>query len=162
LFTFQSQWSWEFIHMWGYQGWEDIEWWTCARAKENYDYEAPMASSLLDYTWLEKEWKFRLWTTWHPSLHFIFLLLDSSLSYLSCHTSSLFLFFFSFFQTLSFIISYTYFSLLFYFSFFLFHTHTFLFTFPSFNIFISLLKALNSSLSLHNVTTRPGKYRTIA
>jgi hypothetical protein len=21
--------------MWGYQGWEDIEWWTCARAKEN-------------------------------------------------------------------------------------------------------------------------------
>jgi hypothetical protein len=21
--------------MWGYQGWEDIEWWTCARTKEN-------------------------------------------------------------------------------------------------------------------------------
>jgi hypothetical protein len=20
-------------HMWGYQGYEDIEWWTCARAK---------------------------------------------------------------------------------------------------------------------------------
>jgi hypothetical protein len=22
-------------HMWGYQGWEYLEWWTCARAKEN-------------------------------------------------------------------------------------------------------------------------------
>jgi hypothetical protein len=28
---------------------------TCARAKENYDYEAPMTSSLSDCTWLEKE-----------------------------------------------------------------------------------------------------------
>jgi hypothetical protein len=58
-------------HMLGYQGWEDLEWWTCARAKENYDYEALMMSSLSDCTWLEKEWKFRLSTTW--SLHFIFL-----------------------------------------------------------------------------------------
>jgi hypothetical protein len=27
----------------------------------------------------KKEWKFRLPTTWHPSLHFIYLSLDSSL-----------------------------------------------------------------------------------
>jgi hypothetical protein len=103
------------------------------KGKIKYDYEAPMMSSLLDCTWLEKEWKFHLSTTWHPSLHFIFLSLDSSLSYLSCHSSSLF-FFSSFFQSLSFILSYTYFSLLFYCSFFLF----------------SLLKVLNSSLSCIN------------
>jgi hypothetical protein len=116
-------------HMWGYQGWEDLEWWTCARAKENYDYEAPMTSSLLDCTWLEKEWKFRLSITWHPSLHFYFsftwfIPLISFFPLLF----SLFLLFFN----LSFILSYTYFyfSLFFYFSFFLFHTHTFLFISP--------------------------------
>jgi hypothetical protein len=81
------------------------------KGKRKYDYEAPMMSSLLDCTWLEKEWKSRLSTTWHPSLHFTFLSLDSSLSYLSYHSSFLFLFFF--------FLSYTYFSLslLFYFIF---------------------------------------------
>jgi hypothetical protein len=119
------------------------------KGKRKYDHEALMTSSLSDCTWLEKEWKFHLSTTWHPSLHFIFLSLDSSLSYLSCYSSSLFLLFSSF-QSLSFILSYTYFSLLFYFSFFLFHTHIFLFTFPYLYIFISLFKALNSSLSCIN------------
>jgi hypothetical protein len=45
-------------HVYGYQGREDLEWWTCARAKENYDYEAPMTSSLSDCTWLEKNESF--------------------------------------------------------------------------------------------------------
>jgi hypothetical protein len=33
------------------------------KGKTKYDYEAPMTSSLLNCTWLEKEWKFRLATT---------------------------------------------------------------------------------------------------
>jgi hypothetical protein len=114
------------------------------KGKREYDYEAPMTSSLSDCTWLEKEWKFRLSTMWHPSLHFIFPLLDSPLSYLYCHSSSLFLFCFFF---LSFILSYTFIFTFFYFSSFLFYTHIILITFPSIDIFISLLKALNSSLS---------------
>jgi hypothetical protein len=105
------------------------------KGKRKYDYEATMTSSLSDCTWLEKEWKFRLSTTWHPSLNFIFISLDSSLSYLSYHSSSLFLFFF---LLPSFILSYTYFSLLFYFSFFLFHTHIFLFYFSlSWHLYLS-------------------------
>jgi hypothetical protein len=59
----------------------------------------------------------------------------------------LFSLFFLFFQSLSFILSYTFFSLLFYFSFFLFHTHIFLSSFPSLDIFSSLFKAHNSSPS---------------
>jgi hypothetical protein len=69
------------------------------KGKRKYDYEEPMTSSLSDCTWLEKEWKFRLSTMWHPSLHFIFLSFDSSLSYLSCHSSFLFLLFLSFSHT---------------------------------------------------------------
>jgi hypothetical protein len=95
-----------------------------------------------------KRMKFRLSTTWHPSLHFIFLSLDSSLSFLSCHSSSLFFFFFSFFSiTLLHSLIHIYFFFTSHFSFFLFHTHIFHLTFPSLHIFISLLKALNSSLS---------------
>jgi hypothetical protein len=95
------------------------------KGKRKYDHEAPMTSSLSDCTWLEKEWKFRLSTTWHPSLHFILLSLDSSLSYLSCH-SSFFLFLFS----ISF--SHTHiFSLLFYFSFFLSFLYTYFFVYFS-------------------------------
>jgi hypothetical protein len=33
------------------------------KGKRKYDYEAPTMSLLLDCTWLEKEWKFRLSTT---------------------------------------------------------------------------------------------------
>jgi hypothetical protein len=127
------------MHMWGYQGWEDLEWWTCARAKENYDYEAPMTSSLSDYTWLEKEWKFRLSTTWHPSLYFIFLI------FYLIHPSHIFIAtpLFSFSSLFSFSHSHIfYLSLLFYYifflSFFLFHTHTFLFIFPSLDNFSKL------------------------
>jgi hypothetical protein len=119
------------------------------KGKRKYDYEAPMTSSLSDCTWLEKEWQFRLSTTWHPSLHFIFLSptwFTPLISFLPL-LFSLFLLFFSFFQSLSFIPSYTHiFSFAFYFSFFLLHTHIFLFTFPSLDIFISLFEALNSSL----------------
>jgi hypothetical protein len=101
-----------------------------SKGKRKYDYEAPMTSLLSDCTWLEKEWKFRLSTTWHPSLHFIFLLLDSPLSYLSCHSSSLFLFLVFFNHSLLFSHTHIFFlSLLLYFSFFLFHTHIFLFIF---------------------------------
>jgi hypothetical protein len=87
-------------HLWGYQGWRRYRIVDMCKGKRNYDYEAPMTSSLSDCTWLEKEWKFRLPTTWHSSLHFIFLSLDSSLSYVSYHSSFLFLFFFSFSITL--------------------------------------------------------------
>jgi hypothetical protein len=114
------------------------------KGKRKYDYEAPMTSSLSDCTWLEKEWKFRLSTTWHPSVHFYFFSLDSSLSYISCHSSSLFLFFF--------FLSYTYFSLslLFYICFFL------SFPYSYFSLYFSLtwhlFKALNSSLScIHTI-----------
>jgi hypothetical protein len=100
------------------------------KGKRKYDYEAPMTSSLSDCTWLEKEWKFRLSTTWHRSLHFIFLLLDSSLSYLSCHSSFLFLLFF--FHSLIHI--YLFFSF---------------FTFIFFLSFFSILICLHFSLSWH-------------
>jgi hypothetical protein len=119
------------------------------KGRRKYDYEAPMTSSLSDCTWLEKEWKFRLSKTWHPSLHFIFLSLDSPLSYLSCHSSSLFFFFFSF-QSLSFILSYTNFFLYFSFFFLSFPYTYFSLYFPSLDIFISLFKALNSSFSCIN------------
>jgi hypothetical protein len=75
-----------------------------------------VTSSLSDCTWSEKEWKFRLSTTMrHPSLHFIYLSLDSSLftSFLPFLFLSSFLFF-SFFPFLSFP--------------FLFHTHIYYFT----------------------------------
>jgi hypothetical protein len=124
------------------------------KGKRKHDYEAPMTSSLSDCTWLEKSWKFHLSTTWHPSLHFIFLLLDSSLSYLSCHSSSLS--FFSFFQSLSFILSYTYIFLYFYIFLSFFSIHIFfLLTCPSLDIFIYLLKALNSSLSCMHTIWKP-------
>jgi hypothetical protein len=86
-----------------------------------------------------KEWKFRLSTMWHPSLHFyFFLLLDSSLSYPSCHSSFPFLFFFfhSFILIFFFFFTFLYFS--FFLSFFLFHTHTFLLIFPSIDNFSKL------------------------
>jgi hypothetical protein len=95
-----------------------------------------MTSLLSDCTWLEKEWKFGLSTTWHPSLHFYFFLsLDSSLSYLSCHYSFLFLIFFfhSFILICLFFFTFLYFS-----SFFLFHTHTFLLIFLSLDNFSKL------------------------
>jgi hypothetical protein len=135
----------------GYQGWEGIEWWTCARAK--YDYEALMTSSLSDCTWLEREWKFRLSTTWHPSLHFfIFLshLIDPSHIFLA--TPLLSLFSFSSSITLFHSLIHIYFFLYFSFSFFLFRTHIFLLTFPSLDIFLSFQSCqLLSFLHNHNL-----------
>jgi hypothetical protein len=106
------------------------------KGKRKYDYEAPMTSSLSDCTWLEKDWKFRLSTTWHPSLHSIiilFYLIYPSHIFLA---TPLFSFFsFSIFNhSLLFSHTHLYFS---YFSFFLFHTHIFLFNIPSLDIFIS-------------------------
>jgi hypothetical protein len=76
------------------------------------------------------------------ALYYFSLLLDSSLSYVSYHSSFLFLFFFLF-QSLIHIFFFTF--LFFYF--FIFHIHTFLLTFTSLDIFITLFKALDSSLS---------------
>jgi hypothetical protein len=123
---------------------------TCARAKENYDYEAPMTSSLSDCTWLEKEWKFHLSTTWHPSLHFYFSFTlsfsyFSCLSYLSCHFSFLFLFFF-FHSFILIFFSLFYFSIIFFLS----------LPYSYFSLYFSLswhdFKPLNSSLScMHTI-----------
>jgi hypothetical protein len=133
--------------MYGYQGWEDLEWWTCARAKENYDYEAPMTSSLSDCTWLEKEWKFRLSTTWHPSLHFYFFSFTWFIPLIYFFATPLFSC-----SSFSFILSFSYFSLslLFYIFFFL------SFPYSYFSLYFSLswhlFKALNSSLScMHTI-----------
>jgi hypothetical protein len=114
------------------------------KGKRRYDHEALMTSSLSDCTWLEKEWKFRLSTMWHPCLHFyFFLLLDSSLSYLSCHSSFLFLFFL--------FLSYTYFSLSLRFYIFFFLSILILFS-----LFFPLLTSFQSSqllsfLHAHNL-----------
>jgi hypothetical protein len=110
------------------------------KGKRKYDYEAPMTSSLSNCTWLEKEWKFRLLTTWHPSLHFFsFTWFIPLISFFPLLFSFLF---FSFFQSLYFILLY----FIIFFPFFLFHMHIFLFIFPYLDIFFSLFKALNSSL----------------
>jgi hypothetical protein len=109
------------------------------KGKRKYDHEAPMTSSLSDCTWLEKEWKFSLSTTWHPSLHFILLLLDSSLSYLYCHSSFLLFFSPSFSHTHIFIFL-SFFSI--FLSFFSIHILFSLF-FSSLDIVFSLSKALN-------------------
>jgi hypothetical protein len=100
----------------------------------------PMTSSLSDCTWLEKEWKFRLSTMWHPSLHFIFLffhLIHPSHNFIATP-----LFSFSFF---SFILSYYIFS--FFLSFF-----SILILFSLFSLYWQLFKALNSYLScMHTI-----------
>jgi hypothetical protein len=94
-----------------------------------------------------KEWKFRLLTTWHPSLHFIisFLSLDPSLSYVYCYLLfSLFFFFHSFIFLLSFIHIY------FFLSFFLSFPYSYFSLY--FSLSWQLLKALNSSLShMHTI-----------
>jgi cellulose synthase/poly-beta-1,6-N-acetylglucosamine synthase-like glycosyltransferase len=90
------------------------------KGKRKYDYEAPMTSSLSDCTWLEKSESFVSQQRGILPCTF-FLSLDSSLSYLSCHSSFLFLFFFlSFFHSHSFIlIFFSFFTfLLFFLSFF--------------------------------------------
>jgi hypothetical protein len=93
----------------------------------------------------KKEWKFRLSTTWHPSLHFIFFHL--------IHPSHIFLAtpLFSF-SSFSFILSYTYIF------FFLYFSIIFFFSFPHsyFSLYFPLswhlFKALNSSLSyMHTI-----------
>jgi hypothetical protein len=119
-------------HMYGYQGWEYSEWWTCARAKENYDYEALMTSSLSDCTWLEKEWMFRLNNvTSFLALYFFFHLIHPSHILLAIPLFSFFtfLYIFSFFR----FFPYSYFSLY-------------------FSLSWHLFKALNSSLScMHTI-----------
>jgi hypothetical protein len=116
------------------------------KGKRKNDYEAPMTSSLSDCTWLEKEWKFRLSTTWHPSSHFYFF------SFHSIHPSHIFLAS-PLLSFLFFSLSYIYFFLyllFFFISFFSIHI-LFLFIFPSLDIFFSF-KALNSSFShMHTI-----------
>jgi hypothetical protein len=127
-------------HMLGYQGWEDLEWWTCAREKENYDHKAPMMSSLSDCTWLEKELKFRLSTTWHPSLHFIFLFSFTwSIPLISLLLPHLSLFLFHIF--FSFILIYVFYSH-FFLSFFLSFPYSYFSLY--FSLSRQLFKALNS------------------
>jgi hypothetical protein len=139
-------------HMWGYQGWENIEWWTCARAKENTTMRHRRRPCCrIAHGWKKSE---SFVSQQRDILPYTFLLLDSSLSYLSFHSSSLFLFFFFFSITLFHSLIHTYtFSLLFYFSFFLSFPYTyFSLYFPSLDIFTSLFKAHNSSLScMHNL-----------
>jgi hypothetical protein len=119
------------------------------KGKRKYDYEAPMTSSLSDCTWLKKESKFHLSTMWHPFLHFIFLSLDSSLSYLSYHSS----FFLFLFQSLSFIFSYTYFFFTFLFFFLSFPYTYFSFYFSlSWHLYLSSERSqLLSFLHKHNL-----------
>jgi hypothetical protein len=114
------------------------------KGKRKYDYEAPLTSSLSDCTWLEKEWKFRLSTTWHLSLHFYF-----SFTWFIPLISFLPLLFSLF--ILSFILSYTYI----YFSFFLFYTHTFLFIFPSLDIFSKLSTPLFLAYTQSEILNKP-------
>jgi hypothetical protein len=120
------------------------------KGKRKYDYEAPMTSSLSDCTWLEKEWKFRLSTMWHPSLHFIFLSLDSSLSYLSFHSSFLFLFLFFHSFILIFVFFFTFLYII-----FLFHTHTFLFIFPFLDVFSKLSTPLYLACIQSEILNKP-------
>jgi hypothetical protein len=85
-----------------------------------------------------KEWKFRLSTTWHSSLHFNFLFFTWSIPLISLLLPPLFFLFLfhSFFHShISFFLSFFFSVIL---SFFLFHTHTFLFIFPSLDNFSKL------------------------
>jgi hypothetical protein len=88
-----------------------------------------------------KKWKFRLSTTWHPSLHFIFFFSYTwfipLISLLLPHLS-LFLFLLFFFHSFILIFFLSHFFLSFFLSFFLFHTHTFLFIFLSLDNFSKL------------------------
>jgi hypothetical protein len=110
------------------------------------------ASSLSDCTWLEKEWKFRLSTTWHPSLHFIFLF------FYLIHPSHIFIAtpLFSFSSFFSFILSFSYFFLFLYFSIIFFLSFFLSFRYSYFSLYFPLswilFKALNSSLScMHTI-----------
>jgi hypothetical protein len=119
------------------------------KGKRKYDHEALMTSSLSDCTWLEKEWKIRLSTTWHPSLHFFFHLIHPSHIFLATPLLS-FYSFLSLSHTHLFI--FLYFSI---FSFFLFHTHTFLFIFPSLDIFSKLSTPLYLACTQSEILNKP-------
>jgi hypothetical protein len=113
------------------------------KGKRKYDYEAPMTSSLsIAHGWKKIESFVSQQRDMLPCTLFFFHLIHPYHIFLATPLLSFSSFFFFFIHI--------YFSLLFYFSFFLFHTHIFLFTFPSLDIFISLLKPLNSSLSCIN------------
>jgi hypothetical protein len=122
------------------------------KGKRKYDYEAPMTSSLSDCTWLEKESKFFLSTTWHPSLHFYFFLFTWFIPLIS------FLPLLFFLSLLFLIPSYTYIYILYTFLlllFFLFHTHTFLFIFPSLDIFSKLSTPLYHACIQSEILNKP-------
>jgi hypothetical protein len=90
------------------------------------------------------------------ALYFSFLLLDSSLSYIYCHSS--FIFFFSFFiLSLSYFFLFLYFSIIYFFllSFFLFHTHTFLFISPYLDNFSKLSTPLFLACIQSEILNKP-------
>jgi hypothetical protein len=110
--------------MWGYQGWEDIEWWTCARAKENmttrhqwrprcqiaHGWKRVKVSSLNNMTsFLALYFSF----TWFiPLISFLPLLFYLSLLFLSFFHSHIFPFlFFSIYFSFPYSYFYLYFSL---------------------------------------------------
>jgi hypothetical protein len=123
------------------------------KGKRKYDHEAPMTSSLSDCTWLENEWKFRLSTTWHPSLHFIFFLYLIHPSHIFLAIPLLSFSSFSFFQSLSFNLSYAYFFFTFLFFFLSFpYTYFSLYFSLSWHIYLSFQSSqLLSFLHKHNL-----------
>jgi hypothetical protein len=113
------------------------------KGKRKYDHEALMTSSLSDCTWLEKEWKIRLSTTWHPSLHFFFHLIHPSHIFLATPLLS----FYSFLS-----LSHTHLFIFLYFSIFFFLSFPYSYISLYFSLSWHLFKALNSSLScMHTI-----------
>jgi hypothetical protein len=138
-------------HMWGYQGWEDLEWWACARAKENMTTRHRWRPRCrIAHGWKMSESFVSQQCDILPCT-FIFLSLDSSLSYLSCHSSSLFLLFFN--HSLSF--SHTHIFIIFFFSFFFLsfpYTYFSLYFSLSWHLFLSFQSSqLLSLLHEHNL-----------
>jgi hypothetical protein len=126
--------------MWGYQGWEDIEWWTCARAKKNMTTR---------HRWRPR---CRIAHGWKKSESFVsqqcdilpctFIFLFAWFIHLISFLPLLFTLFLLFFLTNIYIF---YLSFLF---FFLSFPYTyFSLYFPCLDIFSSLFKAFNSPLS---------------
>jgi hypothetical protein len=129
-------------HIWGYQGWEDSEWWTCARAKENMTTRHRWRPRCrIAHGWKKSESFASQQRDTLPCTLFFFHLIHPSHIFLSTPLLS-------FYSSSSFILSYTYIYIFFTFLFFLSFPYSyFSLYFPPLHIFFSLFKALNSSLS---------------
>jgi hypothetical protein len=133
------------IHMWGYQGWEYLEWWTCARAKENMTTrhrQHPRCQ--IAHGWKRSESFVSQQCDILPCTLFFFHLIHPTHIFLATPLFS--------FSSFSFILSFSYFFFLFYFSIIFFLSLPYSYFSLYFSLSWHLVKALNSSLScMHTI-----------